>query len=110
LKDVGLPGLEIQQQRHDDSKEPSIASRLGMPLRIFQKGAYFQPYCPLQKMTVLFDKDTRTFVAGVTNQIFTEKARREDSGVHAIVDVEAGTIEILDKATEQAVALSPPDK
>lgn len=61
-------------------------------------------------MTVLFDKGTRTFVAGVTNQIFVEKARREDSGIHAVVDIESGAVEIFDRHLEQAISLTPPDK
>lgn len=84
---------------------------LGSQLRIFQKGAYFQPYCPLQKMAVLFDKQTRTFVAGVTNQIFIEKARREDSEVDVVVEVgEDSNVEFLAKHLDNVVQLTPPDK
>ncbi|KAI9009166.1 transport protein Avl9-domain-containing protein [Hyaloraphidium curvatum] len=111
LKDVGSPQLEIDDQTDvSGDAEASLARKLHMPLRIFQKGAYFQPYCPLQKMSVLFDPNTRTFVAGVTNQIFVERAEREDSGIHAVIDVESGSVEILDRQLEQTVALTAPDK
>ena len=45
--------------------------RMGLPLRVFGKGAFFQPYIPLQQIDILMHKETKSFLVGTTNSIFT---------------------------------------
>ena len=42
---------------------------MGLPLDIFGKDAFFQPYLPLQQMDLL--KETKSWLCGCTNSIVT---------------------------------------
>lgn len=84
-----LPGL---LQTLDDSGSPPLASRaptlsrptslrtsdhksmmayMGLPLDIFGKDAFFQPYLPLQQLDML--KETKSWLCGTTNSIVTQQ-------------------------------------
>ena len=58
--------------------------KLGYPLCVFGKGAFFQPYIPLQQIDVLLSKDTTSFLAGTTNAIFTH---HKECHIDAVVNV-----------------------
>lgn len=84
-----LPGL---LQTLDDCGSPPLASRAptlarptslrtsdrkslmaytGLPLDIFGKDAFFQPYLPLQQLEML--KETKSWLCGSTNSIVTQQ-------------------------------------
>ena len=44
---------------------------LGLPLDLFGKDAFFQPYLPLQQVDLI--KETRSYVCGTTNSIVTQQ-------------------------------------
>ena len=44
---------------------------LGLPLDVFGKDAFFQPYLPLQQVDII--KDTRSWLCGSTNSIVTQQ-------------------------------------
>lgn len=52
----------------------------GLPLDIFGKDAFFQPYLPLQQMDML--KETKSWLCGSTNTIVTQH-----SGIDLLVNV-----------------------
>lgn len=84
-----IPGL---LQNLDDSGSPPLASRAqgltrptslktsdrksmmaysGLPLDLFGKDAFFQPYLPLQQIDML--KDTKSWLCGCTNSIVSQQ-------------------------------------
>lgn len=84
-----LPGL---LQNLDDSGSPPLASRaptlqkatslktsdrksmmdfMGLPLDVFGKDAFFQPYLPLQQLDMI--RDTPSWLCGCTNSIITQQ-------------------------------------
>lgn len=84
-----VPGL---LQNLDDSGSPPLASRAqtlsrptslktsdrksmmaysGLPLDLFGKDAFFQPYLPLQQIDML--KDTKSWLCGCTNSIVSQQ-------------------------------------
>ena len=75
LDDCGSPPLAARAQtlqratslRTSDHK--SMMAYMGLPLDIFGKDAFFQPYLPLQQMDLL--KETKSWLCGCTNSIVT---------------------------------------
>jgi hypothetical protein len=82
LEDVGSPTLDfvaspgvppdVQESLSDSEKQTKERlSKMGFPLQVFGEGSFFQPYIPLQQIDVLISKETKSFVVGTTNAIFT---------------------------------------
>ena len=75
LDDCGSPPLAARAStlqratslRTSDHK--SMMAYMGLPLDIFGKDAFFQPYLPLQQMDML--KETKSWLCGCTNSIVT---------------------------------------
>ena len=44
---------------------------LGLPLDLFGKDAFFQPYLPLQQVDLI--KETQSYLCGCTNSIVTQQ-------------------------------------
>lgn len=69
--------LEDKHRSFDNLRSHQIDShkakllKLGHPLRIFGAGSFFQPYIPLQQMDVLESAETKSFLTGTSNSIFT---------------------------------------
>ncbi|KAF7314639.1 UDENN domain-containing protein [Mycena kentingensis (nom. inval.)] len=116
-----LPGL---LQTLDDCGSPPLASRgptlsrpttlrtsdrksmlayTGLPLDIFGKDAFFQPYLPLQQLDLA--AGTKSWLCGSTNSIVTQ--RKE---IDLFVNTETGVLEFRDPKLERLVALTPADR
>lgn len=78
LQDAGEPEMDKLRGslRTTEAKELSSGDKdsllrfMGLPLRLFEKGSFFQPYLPLQQIDVLSSEKTLSYVVGTTNQIF----------------------------------------
>ncbi|KAI9257848.1 transport protein Avl9-domain-containing protein, partial [Helicostylum pulchrum] len=86
----------------DGSKE-SLLKYMGLPLNIFEKGSFFQPYIPLQQIDMLSSDQTKSYVVGTTNQIFFH--HKSDTKIDVLVNVETGTLEFYNT---QLVSLVSP--
>ncbi|CAO3612613.1 unnamed protein product [Mucor hiemalis] len=99
LQDSGAPELDTSDEDRttveakvlsDGSKE-SLLKYMGLPLNIFEKGSFFQPYLPLQQIDMLSSEQTKSYVVGTTNQIFFH--HKSDTKIDVLVNVETGTLE-----------------
>ncbi|KAF9013167.1 transport protein Avl9-domain-containing protein [Cyathus striatus] len=116
-----MPGL---LQNLDDSGSPPLATRaptlsrptslktsdhksmmafMGLPLDVFGKDAFFQPYLPLQQLDMI--KDTPSWLCGCTNSIVTHQKE-----IDLLVNVETGTIEFRDPRVERSAGLTAADR
>lgn len=75
---VGIVGRPTSF-RSDDRQ--STLRLMGLPLDIFGRGAFFQPYLPLQEVD---DLGAASWLVGTTNQIVTQ---RRTSQWNVLVDV-----------------------
>lgn len=75
LEDCGSPPLSTRAptltkpNSLKTSDRKSMMAYMGLPLDIFGKDAFFQPYIPLQQVDML--KDTKSWLCGSTNSIVT---------------------------------------
>ncbi|KAN0123591.1 Transport protein Avl9 domain containing protein [Russula decolorans] len=110
LQDCGSPPLASRAPilsrptslRTSDRR--SLWTYLGLPLDLFGKDAFFQPYLPLQQLD-LISSQSRSFLCGSTNAIV-----RQQKDIELLVDVESCSIEFRDPKIERAVALTPADR
>jgi hypothetical protein len=93
LQDSGAPELDTSDKNiktteakvlSDGSKE-SLLKYMGLPLHIFEKGSFFQPYLPLQQIDMLSSDSTKSYVVGTTNQIFFH--HKSDTKIDVLVNV-----------------------
>ncbi|KAH9949772.1 transport protein Avl9-domain-containing protein [Amylocystis lapponica] len=109
LDDCGSPPLAARAQslsrptslRTSDHK--SMMAYVGLPLDLFGKDAFFQPYLPLQQLDML--KETRSWLCGSTNSIVTQQKE-----VDLLVNIENGTIEFRDPKLERSAGLTAADR
>ncbi|KAF9158158.1 late secretory pathway protein avl9 [Actinomortierella ambigua] len=115
LHDTGSPSLNSEDQyiqsmartpRHSTDKQ-QLFKYLGLPLHIFGRGAFFQPYLPLQQIDILQDPRTESYVIGTTNAIFLHN---RDISADAIVNTEPGTIEYLTDSLSSILTLTAADR
>ncbi|KAJ3388037.1 late secretory pathway protein avl9 [Lobulomyces angularis] len=127
LKDVGSPLLEFQGQCNVQQKKPQVKETRGsvellnlgldpykakiekfnLPLSIFGIGSVWLPYIPLQQIDVLLSPETKGFLVGTSNQIFTNyTALRLD----VIVNTDTGAVDFNDATLAAALTLTPADK
>ncbi|KAJ3276187.1 late secretory pathway protein avl9 [Terramyces sp. JEL0728] len=88
--------------------------KIGHPLRIFgqvivilHKGAFFQPYIPLQQIDVLTSANTKTFLAGTSNAIF---AHHKACAIDVVAHADDGNLEIVNPAVAPLISLTAADK
>jgi len=109
LQNVATPSLQFDRNNKDiinkDNKEK--VERYGMPLSIFGKGCFFQPYIPLQQIDMLTNKETTSYIVGTTNAIFLHN---RECNPDVIVNVDDFTIEYRNKEIEHLVSLTPADR
>ncbi|KAG2212399.1 hypothetical protein INT47_001760, partial [Mucor saturninus] len=99
LQDSGAPELDTSDEIRTavdakilaDGTKESILKYMGLPLNIFEKGSFFQPYLPLQQIDMLSSEQTKSYVVGTTNQIFFH--HKSDTKIDVLVNVETGTLE-----------------
>ncbi|QLL31981.1 hypothetical protein HG536_0C01490 [Torulaspora globosa] len=89
------------------SDRQSVLKFIGFPLRIFEKGGLFSPYTPLQQMDDIKSKHTQFFVMGSSNSLLVEQ---KTELCHLFVDVDACTLEIIDKSLHPILHLTSHDK
>ncbi|TIC61802.1 hypothetical protein E3Q03_02533 [Wallemia mellicola] len=78
----------------------SLLQYAGMPLDLFGKGAFFQPYMPLQQIDMLTSKDTSSFLVGTTNAVFTQQKNLK---LDVVVNIETGALDIQTPGLEKIV-------
>ncbi|KAI7852856.1 AVL9/DENND6 domain-containing protein [Circinella umbellata] len=99
LQDSGDPELDTSEnflklteaKELSNGKKESLLRFMGLPLRLFEKGSFFQPYLPLQQIDILSSEKTKSYVVGTTNQIFFH--HKSDINIDVLVNVETGTLE-----------------
>ncbi|KAJ7701454.1 transport protein Avl9-domain-containing protein [Mycena rosella] len=109
LDDCGSPPLAARaptlsrptELRTSDRK--SMMTYTGLPLDIFGKDAFFQPYLPLQQLDVA--AETKSWLCGSTNSIVTQ--RKE---IDLLVNTETGVLEFRDPKLERSAGLTPADR
>ncbi|OBZ69599.1 Late secretory pathway protein avl9 [Grifola frondosa] len=109
LDDCGSPPLAACAQtlsrptslRTSDPK--SMMAYVGLPLDLFGKDAFFQPYLPLQQLNML--KDMSCLLCGSTNSIVTQQKE-----VDLLVNIETGTLEFKDPRLEHSAGLTAADR
>ncbi|CAO3609522.1 unnamed protein product [Cunninghamella blakesleeana] len=109
LQDSGAPDLDVSLKdlRQTEPKElengnkNSLLRYMGLPLRVFEKGSFFQPYLPLQQIDMLSSNVSKSYVAGTTNQIFFH--HKSDIDIDVLVNVENGTLEFYNQKLASVV-------
>ncbi|ORX59583.1 hypothetical protein DM01DRAFT_1333049 [Hesseltinella vesiculosa] len=115
LHDAGAPELgsdldalrQVQPKELENGNKASLLKFMGLPLRLFEKGSFFQPYLPLQQIDML-SSTTRSYIVGTTNQIFFH--HKSDISIDALVNIESGTIDIYDPKLASLTNLTMADR
>ncbi|KAI7867592.1 transport protein Avl9-domain-containing protein [Spinellus fusiger] len=116
LQNSGAPYLDTDEstlkiteaKELTDGVKSSLLRYMGLPLRIFEKGSFFQPYLPLQQIDMLSSEKTKSYLAGTTNQIFFH--HKSDTNIDVLVNVETGTIEFYNQHLASIVHTTMADR
>ncbi|KAL0579872.1 hypothetical protein V5O48_002119 [Marasmius crinis-equi] len=112
LDDCGSPPLasrasSLERPTELRTSDPrSMRKYLGLPMDLFGRDAFFQPYLPLQQLDML--KETKSWLCGSTNSIVTQQKE-----VDLLVNAETGTVEFrstTDPRLEAKVGLTAADR
>ncbi|KDR83014.1 hypothetical protein GALMADRAFT_238770 [Galerina marginata CBS 339.88] len=109
LDDCGSPPLAARAPtlsrptslRTSDHK--SMMAFMGLPLDIFGKDAFFQPYLPLQQIDMI--KSTPSWLCGCTNSIITQQ-----NEIDLLVNTDTGVFEFRDPKLERSAGLTAADR
>ncbi|KPV73583.1 uncharacterized protein RHOBADRAFT_54788 [Rhodotorula graminis WP1] len=110
LDDAASPVLDQRSHRLTKptslktSDKYSLIRYLGLPLNIFGKGSFFQPYLPLQQIDLL---KTRSYLVGTTNSIFQQQ---RDCHIDVIVNIDSASLEILNPKLTSLITLTAADR
>ncbi|KAK8853450.1 hypothetical protein IAR55_004157 [Kwoniella newhampshirensis] len=109
LRDCGSPDLDrraarIRPTSLRTSDRSSLLRYMGLPLNVFGKDAFFQPYMPLQQMDLL---QAKSWLVGTTNQIVTQQ---KDCKYDLLVNIDTNVFEFADSKVERMVSLTPADR
>ncbi|GAA5859457.1 hypothetical protein JCM1840_004624 [Sporobolomyces johnsonii] len=110
LEDAASPELDERSRRVAKpsslrtSERGSLVRYLGLPLDVFGKGSFFQPYLPLQQIDLL---KTKSFLVGTTNSIFQQQ---RDCNIDVIVNIDNATLDILNPALTPLITLTAADR
>ncbi|GAA6013634.1 hypothetical protein JCM10207_004797 [Rhodosporidiobolus poonsookiae] len=110
LSDAASPTLDTRARRIakptslKTSDRRSLIRYLGLPLDVFGKDSFFQPYLPLQQIDLL---KTRSFLVGTTNSIFQQQ---RDCAIDVLVNIDTATVEILNPKLTPLVTLTAADR
>ncbi|TEB23002.1 hypothetical protein FA13DRAFT_1740492 [Coprinellus micaceus] len=85
------------------SDHKSMLAFMGLPLDVFGKDAFFQPYLPLQQLDML--KGTKSWMCGCTNSIITTQKE-----VDLLVNTDTGVFEFRDPKLERSAGLTAADR
>lgn len=109
LEDSGSPPLATraptlscpQSLRTSDRK--SMMAYMGLPLDIFGKDAFFQPYLPLQQLDLL--NDSQGWLCGSTNTLVTQQKE-----IELLINTETATLEFRNPRLERLMGLTAADR
>ncbi|EIW72030.1 hypothetical protein TREMEDRAFT_26165 [Tremella mesenterica DSM 1558] len=109
LRDSGAPELDYRTSRVRptslrSSDRSSLLRYMGLPLHLFGKDAFFQPYLPLQQIEML---KARSWLVGTTNQIVTQQ---KDARYDLLVNIENVSFEFTDPKLERLLSLTAADR
>ncbi|GAA5867817.1 hypothetical protein JCM3774_005866 [Rhodotorula dairenensis] len=110
LEDSASPLLDERSKRRKKpsslrtSDKYSLIRYLGLPLDVFGKDSFFQPYLPLQQIDLL---KTRSYLVGTTNSIFQQQ---RDCHIDVLVNIDSATLEILNPKLTALVTLTAADR
>ncbi|TFK33030.1 transport protein Avl9-domain-containing protein, partial [Crucibulum laeve] len=85
------------------SDHKSMMAFMGLPLDLFGKDAFFQPYLPLQQLDMI--KNTPSWLCGCTNSIVTHQ-----NEIDLLVNIETGVFEFRDPKLERSAGLTAADR
>ncbi|EPQ50978.1 hypothetical protein GLOTRDRAFT_141142 [Gloeophyllum trabeum ATCC 11539] len=85
------------------SNHKSMMAYLGLPLDIFGKDSFFQPYLPLQQLDML--RETPSWLCGTTNSIVTSQ-----KCVDLLINIETASFEFRDPTLERMAGLTAADR
>lgn len=109
LEDCGSPPLGTRAptltrpSSLKTSNHKSMMTYLGLPLDLFGKDAFFQPYLPLQQLDMI--TESKSWLCGTTNSIVAEQKE-----IDLFVDTETGTVEFRDPKLEKSAGLTAADR
>ncbi|PGG99204.1 hypothetical protein GX51_06398 [Blastomyces parvus] len=89
------------------SERSSLLAYMGLPLQIFGKGSIFGPYTPLQRLDLLADYGTKSYVVGSTNSLLLQQKDRYSD---ILINLDEDTINITSPSLRSALALSAADR
>ncbi|KAH7925580.1 hypothetical protein BV22DRAFT_1195061 [Leucogyrophana mollusca] len=109
LEDCGSPPLAARAPtlsrpsslRTSDRK--SMMAYMGLPLDLFGKDAFFQPYLPLQQLDLL--KDSQGWLCGSTNTIVTQQKE-----IELLINTETALLEFRNPRLERLAGLTAADR
>ncbi|TFK52308.1 hypothetical protein OE88DRAFT_1734326 [Heliocybe sulcata] len=109
LEDSGSPPLAnraptlTRPSSLKTSNHKSLMAYLGLPLDIFGKDSFFQPYLPLQQLDML--KETPSWLCGTTNSIVTSQ-----KCIDLLINIETGSFEFREPGLERSAGLTAADR
>ncbi|KIK99623.1 hypothetical protein PAXRUDRAFT_131690 [Paxillus rubicundulus Ve08.2h10] len=109
LDDCGSPPLAARASTLSrpnslkTSDRKSMLAYIGLPLDLFGKDAFFQPYLPLQQLDLL--RDSQSWLCGSTNTIITQQKE-----IDLLINTETANLEFRNPRLERLVALTPADR
>ncbi|KAG5293299.1 AVL9-like protein [Histoplasma capsulatum G186AR] len=89
------------------SERSSLLAYMGLPLQIFGKGSMFGPYIPLQRLDLLADYGTKSYVVGSTNSLLLQQKDRYSD---ILINLDENTINISSPSLRSALSLSAADR
>ncbi|GAA6049277.1 hypothetical protein JCM3770_005918 [Rhodotorula araucariae] len=110
LDDAASPALDERAHRITKpsslktSDKYSLIRYLGLPLDVFGKGSFFQPYLPLQQIDLL---KTSSYLVGTTNSIFQQQ---RDCHIDVIVNIDSASLEVLNPKLTPLITLTAADR
>ncbi|CDK29969.1 unnamed protein product [Kuraishia capsulata CBS 1993] len=126
LKDSGSPMFQSLTSARNritslsTSDRQSVLEFLGLPLKIFDRGGFFQPYLPLQQLDFLRNANTEWYVIGASNDLLLgQKDKLADVVVYIDFPQNSGAVssahtfghlEIIDPTLKDQLALTHQDK
>ncbi|KAF8158015.1 transport protein Avl9-domain-containing protein [Crassisporium funariophilum] len=85
------------------SDHKSMMAFMGLPLDVFGKDSFFQPYLPLQQLDMI--KETPSWLCGCTNSIITQQ-----NEIDLLVNTDTGVFEFRDPKLERSAGLTAADR
>ncbi|KAF6747430.1 transport protein Avl9-domain-containing protein [Ephemerocybe angulata] len=109
LDDCGSPPLATRAPTLEKatslktSDHKSMLAFMGLPLDVFGKDAFFQPYLPLQQLDMIHN--TPSWLCGCTNSIITQQKE-----IDLLVNTDTGIFEFRDPKLERSAGLTAADR